>query len=161
RLRAARRRGFAVVSEEFEAGHVAGAGPGGGFRGRGGGGGDGWAPEVRVGRARGGGAGGGVGAGGPVVGGAGGPGPRPRGGGGGAGWPGAGVITRALPFFSSGLRLDADLHLPGDGGAGQVRYPVVIACSGYLGQKVIHPARFARALTPRGFAVLAFDYRGF
>jgi pimeloyl-ACP methyl ester carboxylesterase len=38
---------------------------------------------------------------------------------------------------------------------------VVIACSGYQGQKIIHPERFARALTPLGYAVLAFDYRGF
>lgn len=64
-----------------------------------------------------------------------------------------------LPFFSDGHRLDADLHLPdGDDGA---PYPVVIAASGYQGLKVIHPERFARALSPRGYAVLAFDYRGF
>jgi alpha-beta hydrolase superfamily lysophospholipase len=68
--------------------------------------------------------------------------------------------TVPLPFFSGGHRLDADLHLPDDGGAG-APYPVVIAASGYQGLKVIHPERFARALTPRGFAVLAFDYRGF
>lgn len=65
-----------------------------------------------------------------------------------------------LPFFSSGLRLDADLHLPDDGGSG-APYPVVVVCSGYQGQKVIHPERFARALNPLGYAVLAFDYRGF
>ena len=70
------------------------------------------------------------------------------------------MISRPAPFFSSGLRLDADLHLPGDGDAG-ARHPVVIACSGYQGQKIIHPERFARALTPLGYAVLAFDYRGF
>lgn len=70
------------------------------------------------------------------------------------------MTTRPLPFFSSGLRLDADLHLPDDGGTG-APYPVVIACSGYQGQKVIHPERFARALNPLGYAVLAFDYRGF
>jgi pimeloyl-ACP methyl ester carboxylesterase len=38
---------------------------------------------------------------------------------------------------------------------------VVVACSGYQGQKIIHPERFARALNPLGYAVLAFDYRGF
>lgn len=65
-----------------------------------------------------------------------------------------------LPFFSDGYRLDADLHLPDDDGAG-APYPIVIAASGYQGLKVIHPERFARALTPRGYAVLAFDYRGF
>ena len=70
------------------------------------------------------------------------------------------MISRPLAFFSSGLRLDADLHLPDDGGAG-APYPVIIPASGYQGLKVIHPERFARALTPRGYAVLAFDYRGF
>lgn len=68
--------------------------------------------------------------------------------------------TRPFPFFSSGLRLDADLHLPDDDGAG-APYPVVIPSSGYQGLKVIHPERFARALTARGYAVVAFDYRGF
>jgi uncharacterized protein len=70
------------------------------------------------------------------------------------------VTSRPLPFFSSGLRLDADLHLPDDATA-EAPYPVVIACSGYQGQKIIHPERFARALKPLGYAVLAFDYRGF
>lgn len=65
-----------------------------------------------------------------------------------------------LPYFSNGYRLDADLHLPDDHGAG-APYPVVVAASGYQGLKVIHPERFARALAPRGYAVLAFDYRGF
>jgi len=68
--------------------------------------------------------------------------------------------TVPLPFFSDGYRLDADLHLPDDEGSG-APYPVVVAASGYQGLKVIHPERFARALTPRGYAVLAFDYRGF
>ncbi|MCT2593560.1 alpha/beta hydrolase [Streptomyces sp. N2-109] len=70
------------------------------------------------------------------------------------------MISRPFPFFSSGLRLDADLHLPDDGGAA-APYPVVIPASGYQGLKVIHPERFARALTARGYAVIAFDYRGF
>lgn len=70
------------------------------------------------------------------------------------------MTPRPLPFFSNGYRLDADLHLPDDGGAG-APYPVIVAVSGYQGQKVIHPERFARTLTPMGYAVLAFDYRGF
>ncbi|WP_028927977.1 alpha/beta hydrolase [Pseudonocardia acaciae] len=70
------------------------------------------------------------------------------------------MSSRSLPFFSSGLRLDADLHLPDDAGSG-APYPVVVVCSGYQGQKVIHPERFARGLNPLGYAVLAFDYRGF
>ncbi len=70
------------------------------------------------------------------------------------------MTSQPLPFFSNGCRLDADLHLPDDAGAGEP-YPVIVACSGYQGQKVIHPERFARTLGPLGYAVLAFDYRGF
>ncbi|MDP9466276.1 MAG: alpha/beta fold hydrolase [Actinomycetota bacterium] len=66
-----------------------------------------------------------------------------------------------LAFFSNGHRLDADLHLPDDNGGAGAPYPVVIPCSGYQGLKVIHPERFARVLTRRGYAVIAFDYRGF
>lgn len=59
-------------------------------------------------------------------------------------------------FFSSGHRVDSDLHLPEDG---REPYPVVVACSGFMGLKNIHPARFARSLTQLGYAVVAFDYR--
>jgi alpha-beta hydrolase superfamily lysophospholipase len=66
------------------------------------------------------------------------------------------VITQPLPYFSEGHRIDADLHLPEGSGP----HPVVVAASGFQGLKVIHPLRFARVLTPLGYAVLAFDYRG-
>lgn len=70
--------------------------------------------------------------------------------------------TKPLPFFSHGRRIDADLHLPDeDSPSGMSPYPVVVVASGYQGLKVIHPERFARALTPYGYAVVAFDYRGF
>lgn len=67
--------------------------------------------------------------------------------------------TRPLPFFSERQRLDADLHLPLEGSS-TPPFPVLITCSGFLGRKSLHPERFARALSPRGYAVLAFDYRG-
>jgi alpha-beta hydrolase superfamily lysophospholipase len=61
-----------------------------------------------------------------------------------------------IRFFSDGQRLDGELwHPPSPASA------VVIACSGYLGLKGLQPARFARALVPRGYACLCFDYRGF
>ena len=63
----------------------------------------------------------------------------------------------SVRFFSDGHRLDGDVWLP-DSGRPSV---VVIPCSGYLGLKALQPARFARALTPRGYACLTFDYRGF
>lgn len=68
--------------------------------------------------------------------------------------------SSSVPVLSSRCRLDVDLHLPDDAGVG-APYPVLIAASGYQGLKVLHPERFARALTPLGYAVLAFDYRGF
>jgi pimeloyl-ACP methyl ester carboxylesterase len=69
------------------------------------------------------------------------------------------MLRKAIPFFSSGLRVDADLYLPTPPGATPAS--VVVACSGFQGLKTIHPERFARALVPRGIAVVAFDYRGF
>ncbi len=65
-----------------------------------------------------------------------------------------------IHFFSERHRLDGDLYLP-DGAASDAPVPAVVACSGYQGLKTIHPERFARHLTPQGYAVLAFDYRGF
>lgn len=70
------------------------------------------------------------------------------------------MISHEIPFFSNGYLLDADLHLPDEPDA-EAPYPVIVACSGFAGLKTIHPERFARALTPLGYAVLAFDYRGF
>jgi uncharacterized protein len=62
----------------------------------------------------------------------------------------------SIRFFSDGQRLDGELWRPTSS-----THAVVIACSGYLGLKGLQPARFARALVPRGFACLCFDYRGF
>jgi pimeloyl-ACP methyl ester carboxylesterase len=70
------------------------------------------------------------------------------------------MTVEPFPLFADGHRLDADLHLP-EPGVEDSAPPVVIAASGYQGLKILHPERFARALTPRGFAVLTFDYRGF
>jgi pimeloyl-ACP methyl ester carboxylesterase len=63
----------------------------------------------------------------------------------------------SVRFFSDGHRLDGELWWP-DSNRSSV---IVIPCSGYLGLKALQPARFARALTPRGYACLTFDYRGF
>jgi uncharacterized protein len=70
------------------------------------------------------------------------------------------MTVEPLPLFADGLRLDADLHLPDKVTQGAPP-PVLVAASGYQGLKVLQPERFARALTPRGYAVLTFDYRGF
>jgi uncharacterized protein len=70
------------------------------------------------------------------------------------------MLQLPVTFFADGLRLDGDLFLPDDHDPDD-RLPAVVACSGYQGLKTIHPARFARTLVPRGYAVLTFDYRGF
>lgn len=66
-----------------------------------------------------------------------------------------------VSFTSAGLRLDGDLALPDGRPAGRSAplRAIVTAC-GYTGIRAAHPARFARALAPRGWAVLGFDYRG-
>ncbi|WP_107661296.1 alpha/beta hydrolase [Nocardia suismassiliense] len=64
-----------------------------------------------------------------------------------------------LRFYSDGAQLDGRLYLP-QGHTGQGGLPLVIACSGFLGLYRIHPERFARYLTTRGFACYGFDYRG-
>lgn len=62
-------------------------------------------------------------------------------------------------FYSDGLALAGAFHEPPAGVAR--RGPVVVACSGFMGLRNIHPARLARALTPRGYTVFGFDYRTF
>jgi uncharacterized protein len=67
---------------------------------------------------------------------------------------------RGVKFFSERMMLDGDLYLP-DGVEPAANAPAIVVCSGYQGLKDIHPVRFARALVPRGYVCLAFDYRGF
>src|SRR5699024_3829606 len=70
------------------------------------------------------------------------------------------MTVRSVPFFSDRHLLYAEIHLP-EGANAAAPCPVIVACSGFEGLKTIHPERFARVFTPRGYAVLAFDYRGF
>lgn len=67
--------------------------------------------------------------------------------------------SHAVSFFADRQRIAGDLYIPDAASDGSV--PGIVACSGYQGLKDIHPARFARALVPDGYACLAFDYRGF
>jgi len=63
-------------------------------------------------------------------------------------------------FYSDGVALDAAWFFPADAAADADR-PLLIPCSGFLGLRTIHPARFARALTPLGYPCFTFNYRGF
>jgi len=68
--------------------------------------------------------------------------------------------TEATSFYSEGLKLDASFYLPDDGKEDRTR-PIIVICSGFMGLNRIHPARFARMLTPLGYTTFGFDYRGF
>jgi uncharacterized protein len=65
---------------------------------------------------------------------------------------------QCLRFYSDGLSLDASFYPPTDPSPNK---PVIMTCSGFQGLKTIHPARFARAFTARGYACFGFDYRGY
>lgn len=75
------------------------------------------------------------------------------------------MIEQTVGFYSDGAYLDGTLYFPArpvsalDGA--DSRKPLVLTCSGFLGLKDIHPARFARSLTRRGYPCFGFDYRGF
>lgn len=64
-----------------------------------------------------------------------------------------------IEFFSDGITLRGSLYLPENHDPSR-SYPSVVACSGYTGLNAIYPRLFGEALTPKGFVVLGFDYRG-
>lgn len=68
--------------------------------------------------------------------------------------------TEEVTFHSDGLELNGAFHAPDDLDA-STRHPLVIPCSGFTGLRHIHPERFARYLTARGYLCFSFDYRGF
>ena len=70
------------------------------------------------------------------------------------------MIEERTSFYSESLKLDASFYLP-DKGTEDPSRPLLLACSGFMGLKSIHPSRFGRALTPLGYTVFGFDYRGF
>jgi len=70
------------------------------------------------------------------------------------------MIEQKVKFYSDGIELDGAFFTPEPENASD-DMPIVIVCSGFTGLKNIHPERFARALTPRGFTIFGFDYRGF
>lgn len=67
--------------------------------------------------------------------------------------------SELVHFFSDGFKLQGALFEPSEGS--DPSWPLVLVCSGFMGLRNIHPERFARALTARGFTCFGFDYRGF
>jgi alpha/beta superfamily hydrolase len=68
--------------------------------------------------------------------------------------------TRDIVFYSEGSKMIGTIYLPDDYKEGDKRAGI-IANSGWTGVNKVYPALFARALTPHGFVVMGFDYRGF
>ncbi len=64
-----------------------------------------------------------------------------------------------ISFFSDEITLRGSIYFPDDFDPTK-SYPGVVACSGYTGLNAIYPRLFAEGLTPQGFVVLGFDYRG-
>lgn len=76
------------------------------------------------------------------------------------------MIEENTYFYSDGIKLDASYFYPDSYQDGveakqDAKEPIIIMCSGFLGLKNIHPARFARGLTDLRFTLFGFDYRGF
>lgn len=65
---------------------------------------------------------------------------------------------REASFFSDGLRIAADLAMPE---TNEPAVPAVIICPGWSGRRNVYSARIGAQLVSLGFAVLAFDFRGY
>jgi len=63
-------------------------------------------------------------------------------------------------FYSDGIKLNGKFYYPSNSQTEETK-PLIMACSGFMGLNAIHPARFARALTQKGYICFGFDYRGF
>ncbi len=65
----------------------------------------------------------------------------------------------AVTLWSDGTRMAGDLYLPAHREPGQ-KLPGIVFCSGTGGIKKTVPVRYGQLWAAQGFAVLAFDYRG-
>ncbi len=64
-----------------------------------------------------------------------------------------------VSFYSDTHKLDGSFYYPET--KVSKSKPILVICSGYTGLKSIHPERFARAFTQKGYICFGFDYRGF
>jgi uncharacterized protein len=61
-------------------------------------------------------------------------------------------------FYSEGARIACDLYMPAEG---PLKIPALILCHGFAGIKELLLPPYGTRLAQNGYAVLAFDYRGF
>ena len=67
--------------------------------------------------------------------------------------------TTTHHFFSDNLQLEG-YYYEADRGSDAAK-PIILTCSGFTGLARIHPERYARAFTKKGYPCFGFDYRGF
>jgi fermentation-respiration switch protein FrsA (DUF1100 family) len=73
--------------------------------------------------------------------------------------PADAASSKRVVFESGGQRLVGDLYLP-DGYKPGSRLPAVVVTGAWMTVKEQMPARYAAELADRGYAALAFDFRG-
>src|SRR6516162_11232614 len=68
-------------------------------------------------------------------------------------------MSKAVSFYSEGVKLVGDLFLPADVKPGDRRAGIVL-CHGYTGVRSIYLPDNARVLAEAGYVVQTFDYKG-
>jgi len=68
-------------------------------------------------------------------------------------------MSKAVSFYSEGVKLAGDLFLPADAKPGDRRAGIVL-CHGYTGVRSIYLPDNARVLAEAGYVVMSFDYKG-
>jgi uncharacterized protein len=68
-------------------------------------------------------------------------------------------VKTPVTFYSEGVRLDGDIHVP-DGITRGTRRAAIVLCHGYTGVKDLYLPDNARVLTEAGYVVMTFDYKG-
>lgn len=69
-------------------------------------------------------------------------------------------MEKDVTFYSGGLKLVGTFYFPDDLQPGEKR-PTVLFCHGLRANRKVIAPEFARAFVKEGYAVFAFDYRGF
>jgi len=73
--------------------------------------------------------------------------------------PAEAAVSKRVVFESAGQRLVGDLYLPDSYKPG-ARLPAIVVTGAWMTVKEQMPARYAAELADRGYAALAFDFRG-
>ena len=69
-------------------------------------------------------------------------------------------MERAVSYYSEGTKMSAVLYAP-DGAGPETPLPGIVLCHGFTGVKELILPDYARRFAAKGYAALAFDYRGF